>query len=579
MNFQDILNQKFKLIGCSQSELAMASGLSLSVISRYLSGERTPSANSPQLSSLIKGLISLAKKKNCQDSTLEYDSLLSLFTDAINQKEEQHSTFISNFNTLIDFYGIKIKELAMGINFDASFLYRIRSGERKPSDPQAFCEMIASYIAEKYRDSNRLSKASSLFQCEVTSLNKKEDYERAISNYLLNNQKVEEDFPDLSDFLSKMNDFNLDEFIKVIHFDDIKIPTLPLQLPTGKYYYGIAQMRQAELDFFKTTVLSKSREDIFMCGDMPMTDMAEDMDFNKKWMFGIAAAIKKGLHINIIHNLDRPFEEILLGLEAWIPIYMTGQVTPYHLEDYENQVFHQLNYCSGSAILYGECIDGFHDKGRYYLSNNKADLTYFHDKASALLSHAKPLMDIYTSTGKGKYLSFMLDTFASVKEAFTIHANDLPLFTMPSSILEKVLSSLTREAKESVLHYTEQVKEIIKQRTAENTLTYKYHIYTKEEFQKNGYRLNIPDLFLTDVYNYSYEEYLDHVNATREFYSQYSNFTFEEEPDFIFQNMRITVVPRHFCIISKCKSPNIHFVIRHKKMLDGLEHFTPLKTD
>ena len=41
-----------------------------------------------------------------------------------------------------------------------------------------------------------------------------------------------------------------------------------------------------------------------MCSDMPMEDMAKDVDFGKKWMFAIAMSLKKGLHLNIIHNLD-----------------------------------------------------------------------------------------------------------------------------------------------------------------------------------------------------------------------------------------------------------------------------------
>lgn len=64
------------------------------------------------------------------------------------------------------------------------------------------------------------------------------------------------------------------------------------------------------------TVLSKSAESVFMCSDMPMEDMAEDVEFGKEWMFAIAMMLKKGLHLNIIHNLDRPFNEMMLGLES-----------------------------------------------------------------------------------------------------------------------------------------------------------------------------------------------------------------------------------------------------------------------
>ena len=38
----------------------------------------------------------------------------------------------------------------------------------------------------------------------------------------------------------------------------------------------------------------------------------------------MAMMLKKGLHLNQIHNLDRSFEDMMLGLESWIPMYMTG---------------------------------------------------------------------------------------------------------------------------------------------------------------------------------------------------------------------------------------------------------------
>lgn len=63
------------------------------------------------------------------------------------------------------------------------------------------------------------------------------------------------------------------------------MPSLPFRLPASRNYYGIEEMKQGELDFFKATALSKSAAPVFMCSDMPMADMAEDLDFGKKWMF------------------------------------------------------------------------------------------------------------------------------------------------------------------------------------------------------------------------------------------------------------------------------------------------------
>ena len=175
-------------------------------------------------------------------------------------------------------------------------------------------------------------------------------------------------------FLNNLDNFNLDTYIKAIHFNEMKVPFVPFYKSGSKNYYGIDEMKQGELDFFKATVLSKSNEPVFMCSDMPMEDMAEDVDFGKKWMFAIAMTLKRGLHLNIIHNLDRPFNEMMLGLESWIPIYMTGQVSPYYLTGVQNSVYCHFNYVSGTVALTGECIKGYHNKGKYHLTSNKTDV-------------------------------------------------------------------------------------------------------------------------------------------------------------------------------------------------------------
>ncbi len=122
-------------------------------------------------------------------------------------------------------------------------------------------------------------------------------------------------------------------------------------MPLSKTYYGTEEMKAAEIDFLKATALSKSKERVFMYSDMQMDDMAADMDFSKKYMFGLAAMLKKGLNLDVVHNLNRQFNELMLGLECWIPLYMTGQITPYYLKGVHNRIFCRLLNVSGSAAL------------------------------------------------------------------------------------------------------------------------------------------------------------------------------------------------------------------------------------
>ena len=85
----------------------------------------------------------------------------------------------------------------------------------------------------------------------------------------------------VSNFLSALDKFDLNEYIRAIHFDALKVISLPFTLPTSKYYYGLDEMKQAELDFLKTTVFAKEQTDVIMYSNMDMADMAEDVDFAK----------------------------------------------------------------------------------------------------------------------------------------------------------------------------------------------------------------------------------------------------------------------------------------------------------
>lgn len=144
-----------------------------------------------------------------------------------------------------------------------------------------------------------------------------------------------------------------------------------------------------------------------MYNDMPMEDISKDVEFAKKWMFAIAMSLKKGLHLNIIHNLDRPFNELLLGLEGWIPIYMTGQISPYYFKQPTDKLFAHTLYLSDICALSGEGIRGYHNQSKYYLTCKKNELHFYKTRASHLLKKASSLMDIYTENNKDDFEQFI----------------------------------------------------------------------------------------------------------------------------------------------------------------------------
>ena len=360
-----------------------------------------------------------------------------------------------HFSLLISTLHISLSELSKNINYDASYLSRIRKGQRVPSNVENFVEETCHYIVRKYMDNDSLNKMAELLNCEKSEIEDRSLYYATLFKWF--GAELSKPATTMDDFLKKLDEFDLSEYIRSIHFDELKVPTVPFQLPTSKNYYGLEQMKQGELDFFKTTVLAKNNDPIFMCSDMPMEDMAEDVEFGKKWMFAIAMSIKKGLHLNIIHNIDRPFQEMMLGLESWIPIYMTGQVSPYHFKNVATSIYHHLNYVSGVAALCGECINGAHDEGKYYLTNNKEEVAYYRKKSERMLAKAHPLMEIYRDS---KEKGFQLFLQASSKEEGTRRnvLSSLPLYTMEEDLLKNILNraQITKKEREKVLSFAKE---------------------------------------------------------------------------------------------------------------------------
>ena len=572
MKFKEVLNKYLKELNCSSKKLSDESGLSESVISRYRSGERTPAKNSEQLNKLTNALFNIAKDNGKNKCT--FDKIVSDFNSVLTSDDFDYTTFSNNLNTLITSLNINTHEMSKYIVFDASHISRIRYGKARPSNPIEFSNKICSYILNRYKNPDDINNLMMIIGCKKSDLSNEKIYS-TLFNWLTS--EIVPVKSKVSDFLHHLDSFNLDDYIKVIKFDELKVPNIPFYKAKTKHYYGIEEMKQGELNFFKGTVLSKSREDIFMCSDMPMEDMAKDIDFGKKWMFAIAMCLKKGHHLNIIHNLDRPFNEMMLGLESWIPIYMTGQISPYYLSNLKNNIYNHLNYVSAAAALSGECINGFHNKGMYYLTTNKNEIEYYKEKSDLLLKKAKPLMEIYRESNIKEYHLF-LKKDENIECDRTRYISSLPLFTISDELLIKILkrNKLSKEEINKIIKYKNNEFKYMNSILKKNKVFDYIYVIKENDFISDTPSLSLNNLFIDKIINYTYKEYIEHLKLTNEYAKNNKNYNVLTEKDKTFKNITITILKNNHVIISKNSNPTIHFVIRHPKLVAAIESFNPL---
>lgn len=573
MKFEALFNGYLKLLQCSSKALSIRSGISEPVLSRYKNGERCPKPNSEQLKKLSRAIAELFAEKGMAEYT-EQRIFKELLSAATTEDLFDYNAFSNQFNRLITTLHINVNEMARYMLFDASHISRIRYAKARPSDPEEFCAKVCKFVLLKYGKGEGLLPLLDLLGIAEPAKIEPDDLFEPLYHYLIGGPKAAPQ-PEVNNFLKHLDSFCLQEYIKAIKFNEIKVPSIPFYKARGGHYYGVEQMKKGELDFFKATVLTKDNSPIFMCSDMPMEDMAKDLEFGKKWMFGIAVCLKKGLQLNIIHHLDRPFREMMLGLESWIPIYMTGQVSPYYFKNAKIEPYHHLNYVSGKYALCGECIGEHHNSGKYYLTGNSTEVAYYKQKAALLLKKAKPLMQIFTQNNKRAYLAFCQkrqeQEFDRKRTLCT-----LPLFTLSEELLKSILKKNCVEAPLAAEILAQRRREVeqstkILQKNKITDVIYS----TEMAFAENAaVGLALQDLFLENGIFYTREEYESHLNATLQY--QNKNYKAVLNQSKVFQNISITEVAGQYVQITKNKDPAIHFIIRHPKLMHAIENFEPI---
>ena len=577
MNFQECLNNYIIQIRCNGKELARNSEISETVISRYRKGERTPYADSEYLKKLSDGIIKTAAEKGIRD--FKADKVLQTLRESLEDDRDEPVFNGQKLDILLRELDINISRLAAFLHYDPSYLSKIRTGKRNPAHQQQFVEKVCEYVIANYKDEQDRKKVVYLIQCNDDELADSSSYRRKLREWL--NSSMPDGVDYVSAFLRKVDSFNLDDYIRAIHFDSFKVPKVPFQLPVSRHYYGLKEMREGELDFLKHTVLSKSMKPLYICSDMPVEDMAADEDFAKKYMFGLAMVLKKGLHIHIIHDVERPMKDMMLGLENWVPLYMTGQISPYYLKGVQNRVYSHLHYCSGQVAMTGDCISGHHDLAHYYLTSRKEEVSISQKNMEFLLKKAHPLMDIYREERKKELHASLLENAG--KEGRRRRVLAVPdLGVLPKKLLEEILerNHVVLNEKTVILESYKRsatcLETILKHSVVEDEVS----VLSEAEYEKYPLVLPLAECFLEKDIRLTYEEYHACIGAAENYAKANENYQFNLTKIKGFHNIQITCFEGKWCMISKNRAPAIHFVIHHPKLRYALENMVlPIRDD
>lgn len=571
--FHEQLNEYLEELDCTAKELGEVFGVSAATLSRYRSGSRIPDAGTEAFNSICKAIGRIAGQRGIE--TLTEETVRESFLRCLDMTAVDKEQLRTNFNLLATALNMNMARLCQQINYDSSTVFRFRNGSRQPAEPEKFAEAVAKYVAENYTEAAEREKLARILQCDACEFVEQEHSADRIKRWLLEPGREKES--GVTHFLEQLDQFDLNEYIKAIHFDEWKVPpAIPFRLSTSKSYTGLKNMMEAELDFLKDTVLSKSMDPVIMYSDMPMEEMAKDPEFPKKWMFGMAIMLKKGLHLHQIHNLDRSFEEMMLGLESWIPMYMTGQISPYYLKAGQDQVFLHFLKVSGSVALTGEAIRGYHSEGKYYLARSKDEVAYYRKRAGELLNCASPLMEIYREENAGVFEVFLRSDAETAGERRNILSAP-PIWILDREWLEAFLlrRKVSGEQVKKILNYADTLRQLNEHILQRNRITDEITLPEQEEFAQYPVNLSLSGMFCETDISYTWEEYQEHLEQMRMYEQAHENYILKETKAQTFRNLQIQIHEGKWAMVSKGKAPAIHFVIYHSRLREAIEQFVP----
>lgn len=569
MSFSERLDSYLKELGVSAKELSLESGVSQVVISRYRTGQRIPSPdNRGVLEELAYGIEALSHKNDREpisaaDVLEAFDSDLSLLNVPFNYE---------NFNFLIRELSLNASEMSRVMNYDPSYISRIRTGKRRPPDPEEFVSTLCKFIYPALGKNVSVTALKDLLS--VPASEKFESYDSfctLLKGYILNNDNISED-KNVSVFLKYVDEFDLNDYIRSVHFDEIKIPNVPFTIPKSKVYYGPDGHKAAELDILKLIISSKSNEPVFLFSDFELSDLINDPEFTKKFMTGIAMILKKGVKLQYVLNLDSTPKEILFALEALLPFYMTGQVEVYYLPERHNDIFKHLIRVAGGVAMIGTGVSGDQKGYCFRTTTSKAFVAGVRQTADAIIANASPLMEMYMDYNQPEFIEFLKINTYQKRPRYNRLAS-LPMCTIQEKTLKNVLkrNNVPDETISKEIEYLRGLKTMMEVWIRDMEVVDEVPLVSKEDFEKCPLFMQLPGGPLPFDLPYTYEEYLEQLEVSREYAKKNKNYRLVENPNSTFRNINIIIYRGEFIWISKMRAPSVQLIVRNAELREAFE--------
>lgn len=578
MAFREQLVRYMEALKVNGSQLAQVTGMTSASISRYRTGIRVPAPESEIVNKLAQGLAALASDRGMPG--FEEREIVQSLNEGIREDfasnpsaHVNYKILQGNLDRLMGELNLSGKDLAAAVHYDVSQIYRIRNGKRNPSNPARFVESVVRYVLQTCSSKSERAIIAHLIgwpgAIEGDPSDSQGECFRHFCSWLSHGLEGGTGAEEHS--VHPAEPFHLHRYLRNVEGE---LPPEPDSTHGKRCYEGRGGLDRAVRDFMHMTVHGNSYKDVYIYSDFPVDERDAETDKSRRYAQGIVEMMQQGLHINTIHLIDRTFNDVLFDFSLWLPLYLSGQVSPYYLKGTEGagQTFRHIIMVSGSAVMCGVGIARHEEESSFILTRNRSEIARLLTRVDYLLQQAQLLSDVYGSDREDELMEF-LDRDADTAGDRLSYSSPPPLHAISKELMDRILKRNgvsgedTARIRACAKGEYDRVLRILKQ----GRIKALFAGADEEEVEEHPPQLSLPESCTSRDITYTYDEYVDHVEDARAFARTTRGYELIERKRPLYRNMNIMVHRREWAIVSRADKPPLHLVITQPALCERIE--------
>ncbi|SNU04909.1 hypothetical protein SAMN06297422_10254 [Lachnospiraceae bacterium] len=407
------LDRIMTVLGLQGRELAEYSGFNPSIISNMRTGKRVPDASSTTIVKLTDGIVmwandnekmdvlmNLLKKEgiDVDNNSPQMSIILLLYRDrpeniSIHKtaiKEARLLHFSEKLCAVTDMLNLSNVKLGKALNVDPSYISRFKNGQRIPKTDSKLLENLCKSIYGRALTKDKKRELAELINYptdgELNDIAMYPFFRQWLCD--LNNSYLS-----IMQLLSTIDSFSPEITDKLFPYEEVRKSLLEKEILAE--YPGTKGLQQAS-ELFLMTAIEKGCREVLLYSDENMDWMILDKHFRLRWMSLMMELIKRGIRIRIIHNIDRSVQEMIEGIRSWMPLYLSGLVEPYYLNNSPGDRFsHTMFIVPGECAITAFNINSKENIGVYHFTKEPELVKIYENEYNYLLENGNPLVKAY----------------------------------------------------------------------------------------------------------------------------------------------------------------------------------------